>query len=57
MTGVRNIPIALEYFSESELVTQTGYPREQWWPGVVLKELVDNTLDACEQSGIAPQIH
>ena len=46
----------LEYFSESELVTQTGYPREQWWPGVFVKELVDNALDACEQSGIATHI-
>ena len=46
----------LEYFSESELVTQTGYAREHWWPGVIVKELVDNSLDACEQSGIAPQV-
>ena len=47
----------LEYFTESELTTQTGYPREQWWPGVVVKELVDNSLDACEQVGVAPVVN
>jgi len=46
----------LEYFSETELVTQTGYSREQWWPRVVVKELVDNGLDICEQAGVAPEI-
>ena len=46
----------LEYFTESELTTQTGYPKEQWWPGVVVKELLDNSLDACEQAGVAPVI-
>src|SRR5260370_5150541 len=46
----------LEYFSEPELVIQTGYPRELWWPNVIVKEIVDNDLDACEQSGIAPHI-
>ena len=40
----------LEYFSESELTAQTGYPKEYWWPGVVAKELIDNALDACEQT-------
>ena len=47
----------LEYFTESELTTQTGYPKEQWWPGVVVKELVDNSLDACEQAGVAPAVN
>ena len=46
----------MEYFSESELTTQTGYPKEQWWPGVVVKELLDNSLDACEQAGVVPVI-
>jgi DNA topoisomerase VI subunit B len=46
----------LEYFTEAELVTQTGYPRNEWWPGVLVKELVDNSLDACEQASIAPEI-
>ena len=46
----------LEYFTESELTTQTGCSKQQWWPGVVAKELVDNALDACEQAGVAPVI-
>src|ERR1700688_765421 len=46
----------LEYFSEAELTTQTGYGKEYWWPGVVTKELVDNSLDACEQAGLPPRI-
>ena len=41
----------LEYFSEAELTTQTGYSKEHWWPGVIAKELIDNSLDACEQAG------
>ena len=46
----------LEYFSEAELTTQTGYEKEDWWPGVVVKELIDNALDACEQAGTPPRI-
>jgi DNA topoisomerase VI subunit B len=46
----------LEYFSEAELVTQTGYDPEDWWPAVVVKETVDNGLDSCEQAGIAPDV-
>jgi DNA topoisomerase VI subunit B len=46
----------LEYFSEAELTTQTGYGKEDWWPGVVAKELIDNSLDACEQAGTPPCI-
>src|SRR5208282_5596043 len=34
----------------------TGHPVEQW-PLVVLKELIDNSLDACEEADIAPVIH
>lgn len=40
----------MEYFLESELTAQTGYPKEYWWPGVVAKELIDNALDACEKT-------
>jgi DNA topoisomerase VI subunit B len=47
----------LEYLSESELVTQTGYPKKLWWPGVLVKELVDNAIDACEQAGVAPSVN
>jgi hypothetical protein len=45
----------LEFCSEKELVNQTGHAVEQW-PLVVLKELVDNAIDAAEEAGIAPVI-
>lgn len=45
----------LDYFSEKELALQTGHDREQW-PEVALKELVDNALDAAEDSGITPDV-
>jgi DNA topoisomerase VI subunit B len=45
----------LDFFSEKELTAQTGHPPAQW-PLVILKELVDNALDAAEEAGIAPVI-
>jgi DNA topoisomerase VI subunit B len=45
----------LEFCSRKELVAQTGHEPEAW-PLVVLKELVDNALDACEEAGVAPEI-
>src|ERR1700746_3386580 len=45
----------LDFCSEKELVAQTGHAPAQW-PLVVLKELVDNALDACEEADIAPVI-
>ncbi len=45
----------LEYFTEKELTLQTGHAAERW-PDVVLKELVDNALDACEEAGLAPDV-
>jgi DNA topoisomerase VI subunit B len=45
----------LDFASEKELVAQTGHRREQW-PLVILKELVDNAIDAAEEAGIAPVI-
>jgi DNA topoisomerase VI subunit B len=45
----------LDFFSEKELTTQTGHPPGDW-PLVVVKELLDNSLDACEDVGIAPEI-
>jgi DNA topoisomerase VI subunit B len=45
----------LEFCSKKELVAQTGHEPEAW-PLVVLKELVDNALDACEEAGIAPEV-
>jgi DNA topoisomerase VI subunit B len=45
----------LEYFSEKELSMQLGAAPDRW--GVVLiKELLDNSLDACETARIAPEI-
>ena len=43
----------LDFASEKELVAQTGHRRDQW-PLVVLKELVDNAIDAAEEAGVAP---
>jgi DNA topoisomerase VI subunit B len=45
----------LDFCSEKELVAQTGHQKADW-PLVVLKELIDNALDACEEGGIAPEI-
>src|SRR5262245_36090997 len=45
----------LDFCSRKELIAQTGHPPEAW-PLVVLKELIDNALDACEDAGIAPAV-
>jgi hypothetical protein len=45
----------LDFCNEKELTAQTGHPPAEW-PLVVVKELVDNALDACEEAGIAPCI-
>src|SRR5215469_963408 len=45
----------MEFCSERELQNQTGH----WigdWPLVIVKELFDNALDACEEAEIAPAI-
>ena len=45
----------MEFCSVRELQNQTGH--DVWdWPLVVLKELFDNALDACEEVGVAPVI-
>jgi Histidine kinase-, DNA gyrase B-, and HSP90-like ATPase len=44
-----------EFCGQRELVAQTGHAIEDW-PLVILKELVDNALDAAEEAGIAPEI-
>jgi DNA topoisomerase VI subunit B len=45
----------LEYFSVKELSMQLGAEPRHW--GVVLiKELIDNALDACETTGTPPEI-
>lgn len=45
----------LEFFSEKELQMQIGQGKE-WWPVSLVKELIDNSLDACETANIAPLI-
>ena len=45
----------LDFFSEKELVAQTGH-RVAEWPLVIVKELIDNALDACEEADISPEI-
>jgi hypothetical protein len=45
----------MDFLSEKELVTQTGHDIAEW-PLVIVKELVDNALDACEEADIAPVI-
>ena len=45
----------LEYFTERELTTQIGYSKNRWLP-VILKELLDNALDACEDARVEPDI-
>jgi hypothetical protein len=46
----------MDFFSAKELVTQTGHDASEW-PLVIVKELVDNALDACEEADVAPVIH
>ncbi len=46
----------MEFCSEKELVNQTGHDSGDW-PLVVLKELSDNALDACEEADISPEIN
>ncbi len=45
----------MDFFSEKELTAQTGAPKEEW-PYIILKELIDNSLDACEEADIPPKI-
>jgi excisionase family DNA binding protein len=44
-----------EFCTERELEKQTGYSAEDW-PIYVVKELLDNALDAAEEVGTAPKI-
>jgi hypothetical protein len=45
----------MDFFSEKELITQTGHGRHEW-PLVIVKELLDNALDACEDADVAPAL-
>ena len=46
---------SLDFLSKKELIAQTGHQVAEW-PFVCLKELMDNALDACEESGVAPVV-
>jgi hypothetical protein len=45
----------MDFFNEKELITQTGHAAAEW-PLVIVKELVDNALDACEDADVAPVV-
>jgi hypothetical protein len=45
----------LDFLSARELTLQMGHS-EEWWPEVIVKELIDNAIDACEEQGIPPMI-
>ena len=45
----------MEFCTEKELVAQTGHEAHKW-PLVVVKELVDNGIDACEEAEVPPVI-
>ena len=45
----------LEFCTRKELVAQTGHQPDVW-PVMVLKELLDNAIDAAEEAGIPPTI-
>jgi hypothetical protein len=45
----------MEFCTEKELVAQTGHESHEW-PRVVVKELVDNAIDAAEEAEITPVI-
>ena len=44
-----------EFVGQRELTAQTGH-HPQDWPLVILKELLDNALDECEEADIPPEI-
>jgi DNA topoisomerase VI subunit B len=45
----------MEFFAEKELVTQIGHTPMRW-PLALLKELIDNALDASESAGTPPVV-
>jgi Histidine kinase-, DNA gyrase B-, and HSP90-like ATPase len=47
--------LLMEFCTEKELVAQTGHESYEWLR-VIVKELVDNGIDACEEAEIAPVI-
>ena len=45
----------LDFANKTELQAQIGHDTSDW-PLVVFKELIDNSLDACEEASIAPEL-
>jgi DNA topoisomerase VI subunit B len=45
----------LDFFSRKELIAQSGHEPEVW-PVMAMKELVDNSIDSCEDKVIVPEI-
>jgi hypothetical protein len=45
----------LEFFTAKELTMQIGHPPGRW-PIALVKELIDNALDACENAQIEPVV-
>jgi DNA topoisomerase VI subunit B len=45
----------IEFCSQRELTAQTGHGVADW-PLVILKELIDNAVDAAEEADVAPEI-
>ena len=45
----------LDYCTVKNLSAQVGHGPDEW-PIVILKELLDNALDACDESEVAPEI-
>jgi hypothetical protein len=48
-------PRNFDFFSEESLTRRIGHDRKEW-PIALLKELIDNGLDACEIGGAAPPV-
>jgi len=46
---------SFEFLVEKELANQVGHKKDKWLT-VVVRELVDNALDACEEAAVAPEI-
>ncbi len=49
------MPRASEYFDVTELQKMTGLSRARFGE-VAIKELMDNSLDACESAGVPPEV-
>jgi DNA topoisomerase VI subunit B len=45
----------MDFFTEKALISQTGHEPDEW-PFVIVKELLDNALDACEEAGVPPLV-